>query len=180
MKLKYYLRGLGIGMVVTALLMGVALNNRKTMSDEEVKKRAAELGMIENTVLGASSTQEETTEMPVLTEEPADAPTDTPTPAPTDTPTPAPTDTPTPAPTNTPTPTQTVANGESVTITINRGESSGTVSRKVQQAGLVENAKDFDVFLCKNGYDKSLSVGSHSIPMGSTYEEIAKALTGRR
>ncbi|MBQ9141594.1 MAG: hypothetical protein IJX63_07350 [Lachnospiraceae bacterium] len=51
MKLKYYLRGLGIGMVVTALLMGFATKNANQMSDEEIKARAKELGMVEQLTL---------------------------------------------------------------------------------------------------------------------------------
>ena len=51
MKLKYYLRGLGIGIVVTAIVMSVMNNNGKSMSDEEIKSRAAELGMVEENTL---------------------------------------------------------------------------------------------------------------------------------
>lgn len=52
MKLKYYLRGLGIGIIVTAVIMGVASGNRKeTLSDREIKERAAALGMIEQGTL---------------------------------------------------------------------------------------------------------------------------------
>ena len=29
MKLKYYLRGLGIGMIVTALILGISFSNRQ-------------------------------------------------------------------------------------------------------------------------------------------------------
>lgn len=48
MKLKYYLRGLGTGVLVTALVLGIALSHGKgTITDEEVKKRASELGMVE-------------------------------------------------------------------------------------------------------------------------------------
>lgn len=48
MKLKYYLRGLGTGIVATALVLGISLSHGKeNISDEEVKKRAAELGMVE-------------------------------------------------------------------------------------------------------------------------------------
>ena len=47
MKLKYYMRGLGIGIVVTALLMGFAISKQKEpMTDEEIKQRALEMGMI--------------------------------------------------------------------------------------------------------------------------------------
>ncbi len=43
MKLKYYLRGLGIGKAITALIMGLALskNTKESMTDEEIKERAA-------------------------------------------------------------------------------------------------------------------------------------------
>lgn len=48
MKLKYYLRGLGLGIVLTAILMGVTLGrNTSKMSDEEIIKRAKQLGMVE-------------------------------------------------------------------------------------------------------------------------------------
>ncbi len=48
MKLKYYLRGLGVGIVLTAVIMGVILGRRGSdMSDEEIIKRAKQLGMVE-------------------------------------------------------------------------------------------------------------------------------------
>lgn len=47
MKLRYQMRGLGIGIIVTALLMGVAKEDRIPMSDAEIRVRALELGMIE-------------------------------------------------------------------------------------------------------------------------------------
>ena len=56
MKLKYYLRGIGIGVILTAIIMGFALGGRKaTMSDAQVIQRAKELGMTEGGVLTASS-----------------------------------------------------------------------------------------------------------------------------
>lgn len=53
MEWKYYLRGLGLGIAMTAVIMGVALSGKKTMTDEEIVARAKELGMVENTVLSA-------------------------------------------------------------------------------------------------------------------------------
>ncbi|MCR5670091.1 MAG: hypothetical protein K6G10_03730 [Butyrivibrio sp.] len=48
MKLKYYLRGMGIGIILTAIVMGFALGGRKaTLSDAEIIKRAKALGMTE-------------------------------------------------------------------------------------------------------------------------------------
>ncbi len=222
MKLRYYLRGLGVGIIVTAIIMNIAFSNKQEMSDEEIKARAAELGMIEDTVLAPNQTPTptagaaadgqgwtnivtptqtddiavshaagQTTEQPAqgeaasgvptptaaITETPMSSPTATPTAKPTAVPTatPTPTAKPTATPTATPTPTQAVQ--ETVTITINSGEGSGTVSRKAAQAGLVADAADFDRYLCANGYDKKLAVGNHIIPVGASYEEIAKKLT---
>ena len=47
MKRKYYMRGLGIGVLVTAILCAVALPKQtKPMTDEEVIPRAKELGYV--------------------------------------------------------------------------------------------------------------------------------------
>lgn len=47
MRLKYYLRGMGIGIICTTLLLAIASHtNKQTMTDEEVIKRAGELGMV--------------------------------------------------------------------------------------------------------------------------------------
>ncbi len=46
MKLRYYLRGLGLGMLVCALVLGLA-NSKHKMTDAQIKSRARELGMVE-------------------------------------------------------------------------------------------------------------------------------------
>ena len=46
MKLKYYLRGLGVGIVVTAVILTIANHLGNKMSDEDIIKRAAKLGMV--------------------------------------------------------------------------------------------------------------------------------------
>ena len=51
MERKYYLRGLGLGIAVTAVIMGIALSGNQTMTNEEIIARAKELGLVENTVL---------------------------------------------------------------------------------------------------------------------------------
>lgn len=50
MKLKYYLRGLGIGIVVTAIIMSFTKKTEE-LTDAEIKARAAMLGMVEKNVL---------------------------------------------------------------------------------------------------------------------------------
>ena len=51
MKRKFYLRGLGIGILVTAVIMGIASGRKRDMTDEEIRERARELGMVESVVL---------------------------------------------------------------------------------------------------------------------------------
>ena len=48
MKLKYYLRGLGVGIICTAILMGIALsgNKKEKLTDTEIIERARLLGMV--------------------------------------------------------------------------------------------------------------------------------------
>lgn len=195
MKLKYYLRGLGIGMVVTALILGISFSNRQeqaaqTMTDDQIRERAAELGMVDSSELtlaalqnsakqptestpengketqeqnngetAATETQETQTETsPVTTTEPEE----------------------TTAPQASPEPDMAVAEqGQAVSITIQRGDDSGSVSRMLYEAGLVENAKAFDNYLCNNGYSRSINPGIYEIAPGTSEEEIAKIITGK-
>lgn len=58
MEKKYYFRGLGLGIIVTAVIMGIALSGggkKEKMTDAEVIARAKELGMIEDSTLLESS-----------------------------------------------------------------------------------------------------------------------------
>ncbi|MBQ8325708.1 MAG: hypothetical protein IJX86_01445 [Lachnospiraceae bacterium] len=60
-----------------------------------------------------------------------------------------------------------------------RGDASYTVCKKLVEAGVIEDAKDFDSYLSKNGYDKRVRTGSHQVPVGGSYEEIAKAIASK-
>ena len=177
MKLKFYLRGLGIGIAVTALVMGLALgkNTKESMTDEEIKERAAELGMVEEDRTLVSTPTE--TPTPTSTPTPTATPTPTPTPTKTPTPTPTPTPTKTPTPTPTPTPTKTPTATKGATITVTGGSGSETVSNQLKAAGVIESASDFNAYLCAHGYDRRISTGSHVIPEGAGYEEIARIIT---
>ena len=50
MKLKYYLRGMGIGIVLTAIIMSF-IRQPERLTDAQIKIRAIELGMVEKSVL---------------------------------------------------------------------------------------------------------------------------------
>lgn len=160
MKLKYYLRGLGIGIVVTVFIMMAALGNKQPMTDEEVMARAKQLGMIENSVLkdiaGKDDESSNVNEQDAV--EPGNADTEE-----------------TVEPEKTEDTTE--IKKDVISITVVGGDSSWTVSKRMEEAGLIESAKDFDTHLCRYGYDKRISVGTYEIPTDATHEEMAKILT---
>ena len=197
MKLKYYLRGLGIGMIVTALILGISFSSRQEqasqpMTDDQIRERAAELGMVDSSELTlaalqnsakqqAGSTPEETTEtqeQKEITGETTEETETTAEPQETQTETAEPETTASPEPAAEP---ETTAAEQTQTagITINRGADSGSVSRQLYEAGLVENAKAFDNYLCNNGYSRSINPGTYEIAPGTSEEEIAKIITGK-
>ena len=207
MKLKPYLRGLGIGMIVTALILHFSMKNANSseMTDSEIKARAAELGMIENTVLSNTVSQQsvsvdfseiiegddtasvmaEPSEEPVIEPSddvvvaPSEEPSAEPSASPSLEPSPAPSATPSPsvAPSVVSSPADTDTPVNYVTVTVVSGDSSYAVAKKVYDAGLVTSTALFDQYLCANGYDRFISVGQHRIPVDATDEEIAKILT---
>ncbi len=69
------------------------------------------------------------------------------------------------------------AAGTYVTLTVYSGNSSDTVANRAKELGLVTDAKDFDNYLVRNGYANRIRVGSFQIPVGASYETIAKAIT---
>ena len=189
MNLKYYLRGLGIGTIVTALILGIALGNpNDQMSNEEIKQRAKELGMVEGTGVLTDGVEEpeqalQPTEKPEEAE-PTIQPTEKPEePEPTIQPTekpaePEPTIQPTREPENSEMQSESaaVANGKIIEIEVNRGDDSYAICERLQQAGLIEDAAAFDTYLCENGYHTKIYAGIHKIPAGATKEEIIKLL----
>lgn len=215
MKLRYYMRGLGIGVIVTAILMGIALGgDKEKLTDAEIMARAKELGMVESSVLAdlgkdkeqlpnqntpsiqedASKEEESNTDQSQTGESQAGE---------------------SQASESQAGENQTgesqigeseganqsgepngdvqtsngqsgedeessTSEGEYITLVIERGESSVSVSRSLEELGLVESAKAFDRYLCDNGYDKSIRVGTHQIKVGSTDEEIAETISRKK
>ncbi len=48
MNLRHYLRGLGIGMIVTAVILSVSFSGKgQALTDDEIRERAIELGMVD-------------------------------------------------------------------------------------------------------------------------------------
>ena len=206
MKLKYYLRGLGIGIFVTALIMTIATGRKGTMTDDEIIQRATELGMVASskTLISQQEEGESTqapqkieTQEPEATLEPTEEPTKEPetTLEPTEEPTKEPETTlePTEEPTREPettlesteepteepakAPADDLQPGEAVTLTIYSGEHSAAVAKRMEDLGLVDNYLDFDDYLCDNGYSRYVNSGIYKIKQGLSYEELARIIT---
>lgn len=253
MERKYYLRGLGVGIAVTAIIMGIALSGDQKMTDDEIIARAKELGMVENTVLAAPDGEEageentdiqdetDSTDAAIMTgqdhttadgavadagseaaaadtaKEPADEaePVDE-AKEPADSAesvdevkNPADNVEPEEQPQNgaasaqdngdkaaavndhkkeqaerdgkadTPEKAKEIITSAAVkTITVNHGDGSYTVAKKLEDVGVVTSAVTFDTFLCQNGYDKRLRTGTFSIPADASDEQIARIVTG--
>ncbi len=228
MKLRYYLRGLGIGMLVAALVLTLSGSTKAKMSDEAVKRRAAELGMVEKdkSVLSdisgeaaedgentAVSGQEavpgaETAKEPDVSEETAEgdrsgqagnAAGDTVSADNTagqagnaaDNTAETPGDAAALGKQETEQKAEEVKDraeeiaenapaGRMFTLEVYRGDSSISVARRAQEIGLIVSAADFDVFLCKNGFDKRISTGTYTIPENSSEKYIAEVITRSR
>lgn len=205
MKKKYYIRGIGIGVAVTVVVMHYALANQKQpMTDAEIMERARALGMIESTVLseyGNSVSDDDANHVTSGNEAASDNQTasdnqaasdnqvaasattgattlNTAEPGTTAPSTTEPTATVpgTIAPTTT-SPTATGTTAAIIMITVEGGDSSYSVAKKLYEAGLVDSAAEYDEFLCANGFDKTISVGTHPIPENASDWEIADLIT---
>lgn len=217
MKLRYYLRGLGIGIVITALLMGFTKGGAKeTLSDDEIIARAEALGMVQSSVLSSDLNHEEQGEddvtvsyntaldEPDIAALPDSAGADQTGDAAGVVDTEATDKTADAADTvdsekvadaagasegstkasdtdvadNSTKATDTTG-AATITVTINSGDGSDTVARRLTELGVITDAGDFDRYLCQNGYDKKLATGNHEINAGAGYQEIAEILIKR-
>lgn len=199
MKLKYYLRGIGIGVVVTTLIFMVSIalhkNEVNPKTPEEDNKSATVADMLETET--ESETESESTEKEnksdpdtpeqktteVKKEETKGSETNLPEQKSSET---------KPGDTNTDTPNKddkdtagtdktssdaVAADKGKVRFEIGGGEYSDAICRKLQQADLIDSAEEFNKFLIANKYDNLILPGVYAIPKDATYEEIAILLT---
>lgn len=206
MKWNYFLRGLGVGIIMSTLIL--CISYRTSQSGRSVVEQAKELGMVfpEGTqppetvpsvlpssepspevqkpdpvgsgagVTGTVTNEPDPTRMP----EAAKPPEPTKIPQPSKTPQPAKTPKPTdkPTPTRKPRPTKKPVSADgSIQFKVRGGLLSSTVAREMREAGVISNDKKFDEYLEKNGYAKKIREGKYNIPKGASYEQIARIIT---
>ena len=199
MKFKYFLRGFGIGIIFASIICVVAFqsSDARQISDKEVIERAKELGMVEKedsakdmfatdetnvekqTSEVKPSTEEKTTETSIKeksTEEEKSTEKKTTEKKTTEEKT-TEKKTAEEKTTEEKTTETTAEKKTTVTITIKGGMSSYPICQMLQELGLIEDATDFDNYLIKNGYANRISVGTHTLRMGMSYEEIAVAIS---
>ena len=68
---------------------------------------------------------------------------------------------------------------EKVTVKIEGGDVSRAVSQKVFEAGLVDDAEEFNNYLGDHGYDNLLQPGTYHINNGASFQQIAEILTNK-
>ncbi|MBR1771015.1 MAG: hypothetical protein IJ747_03190, partial [Lachnospiraceae bacterium] len=60
LKLRYYLRGLAVGILLTTLILTIANADNKPLTDAQIRQKAREMGMVDGDSLKLSSLQGET------------------------------------------------------------------------------------------------------------------------
>ncbi len=208
MNLKYYLRGLGLGIIVTALIMGIAGSKKTAMSDAEIRARAEAMGMTDNSDVLTENTADsskikkgpktDTTEQTAATVKNSTAVKASASTSKTSLPntssntSSSKTSSPKTSSAVVETSSQTSETAASKTVTetskaadtgnkisIVSGDSSYSVAKKLKDVGLISSASAYDSYLCSNGYDKKIRTGTYSIPSGASQQQIAEKIIGR-
>lgn len=201
MKLKYYLRGIGIGMIVTTIILMIAfaVHKEQPLTDDEIRARASELGMVmaEDISTGdkLSDSNKEIDQTDGEQSTSVDA-SDEETPAPEKDVDGAAKDKKTEGTkgasdkgkddqketaasdkTDQDEPQTEVI--EQVEITIVGGEYSDAVCKKLKKAGVIDDVEAFNKYLSKKGYDNLIQPGTYVIPLGADYATVAKLITDK-
>ena len=159
MRFKYYLRGAGIGVILTTLIFTIAFAVYKpTLSDDEIMKKAEALGM-EMPADDSDSADKKDTKTAKDQKDDADA-----------------------SDSNTDDATTSEDGGQKnvIEFTIASGDTSATIAQHLQEVGLVDNAKSFDLYLSDQDLDNQLLPGTYQIPEAATFLEIGELLTTKQ
>ena len=187
MKRKYFLRGLGLGLITASLMFAFAfIFYKPTLSESEIKKQAKALGMVESTnnknssnqstdekddsnSLDTTTTESKTDDNGVVTNTVTnpDGSTTTTTSIPGDV-------------SKLGDKSATTNSGKNIVISVAGGENSAAVSLDLFHKGLVSDNAEFDKYIESTGKDNSIRPGTYEIPEGSTYAQIADIITTRK
>ena len=68
------------------------------------------------------------------------------------------------------------SNKDTVELVVKKGQYCWSVSEELEKLGVIDNAKEFRKFMDKKGFVNSIKTGTYHIPKKATFEEIAKIL----
>lgn len=188
MKLKYYLRGMGVGIIVTTVVLMIifSFHKQETLSDDQIRERAAALGMVMADEVSDSGKLSDT------------LPDDTPDTALDQTSSIAETqddnekdndkdnekdnkkdDKKDTSDDKSETKDNDVETVEQIELSIVGGEYSDAVCKKLKRAGVIDDADDFNKYLSEGGYDSLIQPGTYIIPKDADYDTIIRLITER-
>lgn len=185
MKLMYYIRGFGAGLIVTAIVLMIA--GKVTENNAEIKQQeTTSSGSViayskdDKTENESQTKQEETSSVEStedVTEKTTEKPTEAKTEAPTEKPTEAKTEAPTQKATEAPTK---KADDNSGTLTVQfYGASDGYKAADIlYDAGVISDKDDFFMALLNSGLSTAMHDGTYTISKNASYEEIIRIITG--
>lgn len=174
MRIKWFLRGLGVGIVLTALLLCVTY--RAAQKNNNIIRQAKELGM----VFPETETQEEEKIADELAEQAKNA--DVSGGAVSGTTVDVKTDEDKKAEDKINDSKDDIKNASQYhkntkSFVVRSGLLSSSVSREMEEAGIIEDSHEFDEYLEKKGYARQVRSGTYKIPVGADFETIAKIIT---
>ena len=206
MKLRVFLRGLGIALIVIPLIYTIAPDAAgRQMTDEQIKARAKSLGMVEedkrlisygsadaggqsaddDNGLSSDIVEHDEGELPedAAVSEDNETSADDDKDSSSDVTEPdegeLPEDAASEEDNESSGPANTAPVSGTYSLTIAGGSSSDQVARLLEKGGVIDSAADFDSYLCSNRYDHRIVPGTHSIPAGADYKSIAEIITSR-
>lgn len=175
MKAKYFLRGLGAGILLATIVLFAVYSYR--YSDSKIIQRAKELGMVYDSKeqgaddeKPASAAVKETTTEPETKEPPAETTTEP------EIATQPETTTAQPATKATTAAVTGENTGDSIKVTIPSGTKATTLAQELENLKVVESAEDFKNFLIENNYTHRLLSGEFYLNAGMSYEEIISVI----
>ena len=200
MKLKYYLRGLGIGIIITTIILSITFKaDTPQMSDQEIIAKAKQLGMVmkeEDTTIGntqnrqnneedgqaVASTEESPDENAIQDTEAVDTEivdTQEQEPQTENMQSDAvqsgdvqPENTTDEAASENVEETQQEEEREPYTLVVRSGDVCRVICEKLQENGVIDDAEAFRRFLGQKGIASSISTGTYTVPYGLTYDEV--------
>lgn len=194
MKAKYFLRGLGAGILLATIVLFAVYSYR--YSDSKIIQRAKELGMVYDskeqgaddekpasaavkettTELETKEPPAETTTEPETKEPSAESTTESETKEPSAETTTEPEITTQPATKATTAAVTGENTGDSIKVTIPSGTKATTLAQELENLKVVESAEDFKNFLIENNYTHRLLSGEFYLNAGMSYEEIISVI----